>query len=56
MSLVELSRENATCLPSGETADLLGDAIVRDGLTNHSGDGWLRGRLILRMRVRRVNE
>jgi hypothetical protein len=23
-------------LPSGETADLLGDAIVRDGLTNHS--------------------
>jgi len=36
MSLVELSRENATCLPSAETADLLGDAIVRDGLTNHS--------------------
>jgi len=35
---------------------LLGNAIVRDGLTNHSGDGWLRGRLILRMRVRRVNE
>jgi len=31
MSLVELSRENATCLPSGETADLLGDARAVDG-------------------------
>src|ERR1700722_8941358 len=37
-------------------AKLLGDAVVRDGLTNHSRDGRLLSRFILPTRVRRVNE
>jgi hypothetical protein len=37
-------------------AQLLNDAVVRDGLADHSVDAWLSGRLILRMRHLLVNE
>jgi hypothetical protein len=38
------------------TAQLLDDAVVRDGLADHSVDAWLSGRLILRMRHLLVNK
>ena len=37
-------------------AEFLDDAVVRDGLADHSGDAWLSGRFILRTRLRPVNE
>src|ERR1700730_17855248 len=60
----ELERHKATELhilglvnhPHPTAAKLLDDAVVRNGLADHSVDAWLSGRLILRMRHLLVNE
>jgi hypothetical protein len=42
--------------PHAAAAEFLDNAVVRDGLADHSSDEWASGCLILRMRHLRVNE